>query len=204
MVIPAGSLPPFDYYCPLLSLPGQLGTTLATIPPPVPYAIRLPQAPRSARLQVGIVWAGANGFIDDRKRSLDPALLAPLGEISMVDFHGLQFDATTQPLPGMRNAIEGVEDFTDTAERIAKLDLVIAVDTSVAHLAATMGKPVWLLHRFNGCWRWLLDREDSPWYPTVRLFRQLEPGDWSSVVSRVRDALESAAVDHQDAMSQAA
>ena len=203
-VISAGHLPPFDLYCPLLSLPGMLGTTLETIPKPIPYAVPLPQTPRATRLQVGVVWAGRETFVDDRKRSLDPALLAPLADVSGVDFHSLQFDATVMPLPGMRNAMEGVTDFVDTAAVIARLDIVIAVDTSVAHLAATMGKPVWLLHRHNGCWRWLLEREDSPWYPSVRLFRQARADDWTSVVARLCEALKIAVAEHHYAMSLAA
>lgn len=203
-IVPAGKLPAFDLYCPLLSLPGQFGTTLDTIPPPLPYARALPRPPQLARLQVGIVWAGRDAFVEDRRRSLDPALLAPLGTVSGVDFHSLQFGSSSLPLPGMQDAMAGVGDFADTAERIAKLDLVIAVDTAVAHVAATMGKLVWLLNRHNGCWRWLLEREDSPWYPSVRLFRQSDPGDWTSVVARVRDALAGLAAAHQDAMSLAA
>ncbi len=203
-VISAGKLPAFDLYCPLLSLPGQFGTTLETIPPALPYALDLPQGSQSPRLQVGLVWTGRSVFVEDRRRSLDPALLAPLADVPGVDFHSLQFDPTTLPLPGMQNAMEGVSDFAETAERVAKLDLVIAVDTSVAHLAATMGKPVWLLNRQNGCWRWLLQREDSPWYPSVRIFRQPTPDDWASVIARVRDALAVAAAEHQRAMSLAA
>ena len=203
-VMAAGCLPPFDYYCPLLSLPGQFGTTLETIPPPLPYARTFPPTRGDGRLQVGIVWAGGDAFVDDRKRSLDPTLLAPLAEIPGVDWHSLQFNATDLPLPGMHNAMEGVRDFVDSAERVARLDLVIAVDTAVAHLAATMGKPVWLLHRHNGCWRWLLDREDSPWYPSVRLFRQSIPNDWTSVVARLRDSLDALAAQRQQAMSVAA
>lgn len=203
-VITTADVPNFDYYCPLLSLPGQFGTTLETIPPQLPYAKTFPPPPRAAKLQVGIVWAGGETFVEDRKRSLDPALLAPLAGVPDVEFHSLQFGANSMPLPKMRNAMEGVRDFVGTAERIARLDLVIAVDTSVAHLAATMGKPVWLLARYNGCWRWLLDREDSPWYPSVRLFRQPRADEWASVIERICAALASAAVEHTQAMSLAA
>lgn len=200
-VVPAGKLPKFDYYCPLLSLPGQLKTTIETIPPPIQYAIELPQASSSKRLQVGIVWAGNDGFIDDRRRSLDPALLAPLAEVPDVDYHSLQYGVTTLPVSGMQTALEGVADFADTARQIAKLDLVISVDTAVAHLAATMGKPVWLLSRHNGCWRWLLDREDTPWYPSVRLFRQTQAEDWASMIDRVRIKLMTLTTDRRNATS---
>ncbi|RYF14943.1 MAG: hypothetical protein EOO77_13785 [Oxalobacteraceae bacterium] len=200
-VIPIGKLPEFDYYCPLLSLPGQLKTTLETIPPPLQYAIDLPQASSSKRLQVGIVWAGNDEFIDDRRRSLDPALLASLAELSEIDYHSLQYSAKTLPFSGMQSALVDVVDFADTARRIAKLDLVISVDTAVAHLSATMGKPVWLLNRQNGCWRWLLDREDTPWYPSVRLFRQAQPEEWASVIDRIRIELMTLTTDRRNATS---
>lgn len=200
-VVPAGKLPKFDYYCPLLSLPGQLKTTLETIPSPIQYAIELPQASSSKRLQVGIVWAGNNGFIDDRRRSIDPELLTLLAEVPEVDYHSLQYGVTILPFSGMQNALEDVVDFADTARRIAKLDLVISVDTAIAHLSATMGKPVWLLDRQNGCWRWLLDREDTPWYPSVRLFRQAQSEDWANVIDRVRMELTTLTTDRRSAKS---
>ena len=191
-VVAAGKLPPFDYYIPMLSLPGQLATTLETIPPPLPYA-GFPREPTrvsaSAVLQVGLVWAGRAAFVEDRKRSLAPEALAPLAGAA-VDFHSLQLGATVLPLPGMRDALQGVTEFAQTAERIAGLDLVICVDTAVAHLAATMGKPVWLLARYNGCWRWLQERKDSPWYPSIRLFRQPVAGDWTNVIEQVRIELD--------------
>ena len=191
-VIAAGSLPPFDYYIPMLSLPGMVGTTLETIPELLPYAglalSRSLPSP-SSRRQVGIVWAGRSTFVEDRKRSIAPAMLAPLAGAA-VDFHSLQLGADILPLPGMEHALLGVVDFAQTAERIAGLDLVICVDTAVAHLAATMGKPVWVLARYHGCWRWLKNREDSPWYPTVRLFRQPALDDWASVMERVRVELD--------------
>jgi Flp pilus assembly protein TadD len=187
LVISGGSstLPDFDLYCPLLSLPGIVGTTIDTIPPPLRLAAPRAPAERGDGLQVGLVWAGNGVFVDDARRSLDPAALSPLAEIAGVSFHSLQFGAKTMPFPGIRDAMQDVKDFADTAERIAALDLVIAVDTSVAHLAATMGKPVWLLSRKSGCWRWLLDRQDSPWYPSVRLYRQARLGDWAGVIDRV-------------------
>ena len=189
-VVPSGgALPDFDLYCPLLSLPGLFGTTLATIPPPLPYAIRFEPEPRDQRLQVGLVWAGNPDFIEDRRRSIDPALLAPLGDVSGVTFHNLQFGCDRLPIGGMRDAMHGVANFAETASRISNLDLVIAADTSVAHLAATMGKQVWLLARHQGCWRWLLEREDTPWYPTMRIYRQDRSNDWSKLILRVSDDL---------------
>ncbi len=188
-------LPAFDLYCPLLSLPGVFGTTLEAIPPPLAYGIPFERSAPRSELQVGLVWAGNRDFLDDRGRSIDPELLAPLAKVGGIALHSLQFGASASaaPLPGLIDAMEGVRDFADTAARIAGLDLVIAVDTSVAHLAATMGKPVWLLSRFPGCWRWMLRRDDTPWYPTMRLYRQQRPGEWSEVIARVRDDLAQVA-----------
>ncbi len=185
-------LPAFDLYCPLLSLPGILGTTIGTIPPPIPYP---PQAYARAPsrlgdvdgMRVGLVWSGNRDYIHDRHRSLDAADLVPLAGIPGVQFVSLQHQPQDE-LPVELGAIDpmpGVQDFADTAALIAELDLVIAVDTSVAHLAATMGKPVWLLSRFLGCWRWLHHRSDSPWYPGMAIYRQSQPGIWASTIARV-------------------
>lgn len=191
MVVASGQpLPAFDLYCPLLSLPGVFGTTLATVPPVVPYAMRFAPAPGRPCLQVGLVWAGNPAFIEDRRRSIIPALLAPLQDVPGVEFHNLQLGAETLPLPGMHDLIRGTGDFAETARRVASLDLVIAVDTSVAHLAATMGKPVWLLARHQGCWRWLREQADTPWYPSMRIYRQRQSNDWAAVIREVCGELE--------------
>jgi hypothetical protein len=195
-VIAAGSaLPRFDVFVSLLSLPMLFETTLESIPPLVPYA-RIDPADRydvghNGAVRVGVVWAGSAGFVADRARSLPERLVLTLGGVERVTLHSLQFGTTAGSAErlGLIDRMGGVGDFLDTAGRIAGLDLVIAVDTSVAHLAATMGKPVWLLSRFHGCWRWLRGREDSPWYPTMRIFRQERSGDWESVIGRVRDEL---------------
>ena len=183
-------LPQFDLFCPLLSLPAVFQTTLDTIPPPLAYDLP-EQTSTSGTLRVGLVWAGNPGFVNDRRRSVPPALLGPLTQIGGAHFFSLQFGGGAMPA-GLRiaDAMAGVSDFADTARRIADLDLVIAVDTAVAHLAATMGKPVWLLSRFLGCWRWLYDRMDSPWYPTMRVYRQSEPNDWTGVIQAVQDDLQ--------------
>ena len=189
LVAVGDALPAFDLYCPLLSLPGVFGTTLDTVPPPLPYAsLTIPGDAGCAR--VGLVWAGNPGFVQDRKRSILPAALAPLTGVPEVTFHALKFAAEGMP-PGLdaRDLMPGVQDFADTAARIAGLDLVIAVDTAVAHLAATMGKPVWLLSRFDGCWRWLREGAGNPWYPGIRVFRQVRSNDWDGVVQEVRQAL---------------
>jgi Flp pilus assembly protein TadD len=196
-VVPVGNaLPDFDLYCPLLSLPGLFATSLETIPPGLPYAIHLPPMPQAGgKLRVGLVWAGNPTFADDRKRSIPAAVLGQLAGVPGVVFHSLQFGAESLPFAGMEDALADSGDFADTAAAIAGLDLVIAVDTAVAHLAATMGKPVWVLSRFQGCWRWLQDRDDSPWYPSVRLYRQAVPNDWDGVIGQVRNDLAALAAE---------
>ena len=150
--------------------------------------------PEHAILKVGLVWAGGlrpgqpNAHWVDRGRSLRLSQFAPLGKVPGVTFISLQKGAPAKqaqtPPEGMclHDWTDELHDFADTAALIECLDLVISVDTAVAHLAGAMGKPVWLLNRFNTCWRWLLEREDSPWYPTMRLFRQPKFGDWTSVI----------------------
>ena len=192
-----GPLPPFDVVCPLLSLPRLLGTTLDSIPPALPYADDFaPWDDAVPGLRVGLVWAGSNSFSDNRQRSLRMAELMGLAGIPGVQFYSLQHQEAGVALPAELSAIDlmdGVQDFADTAARVAGLDLIVAVDTAVAHLAATMGKPVWLLSRFRGCWRWLHEREDSPWYPSMRIIRQARPNDWGSVVGQVRRELSAVA-----------
>lgn len=195
-------LPPFDVHCPLMSLPLAFGTTLATIPAPVPYL----QAPAErleqwrARLagtkapRVGLVWSGKPTHKNDRNRSIPLTLLAPLLQTPGVTFVSLQKDyreadrAALAAAPLLR--LDGaLADFADTAAAIAALDLVIAVDTAVAHLTGAMGKPLWLLLPAIGDWRWLQDRADSPWYPSARLFRQPRIGDWPSALADVKREL---------------
>ena len=126
----------------------------------------------------------------DRRRSLALARLAPLTAVAGVQWISLQKDRRPeldQPPPGLTliDVMAEVADLADTAALVANLDLVIGVDTAVIHLAGASGRPVWLLSRFDGCWRWLQDRDDSPWYPSLRLFRQPRPGDWESVAAAV-------------------
>ena len=200
-------LPAFDLYCPLLSLPHRLGTTLATIPGETPYlAVDPPKAEQwHSRLKhlnglrVGLAWAGNPDLVRDRQRSIDQVRLDVLASVPGVEFVSLQKDgAPREPganSPGMviHDWTQEIADFDDTAAVIESLDLVIAVDTSVVHLAGALGKPVWLLNRFDTCWRWLLDRDDSPWYPTLRQFRQTQRDDWATVLESVRKALALAA-----------
>ena len=119
----------------------------------------------------------------DRRRSIDFSLFAPLLAAPGISFVSLQVGAS--PAAPMFDAAPWLDDFSDTAALIEVLDLVISVDTAVAHLAGALGRPAWLLNRADTDWRWLLDRQDSPWYPTMRQFRQPSPGDWASVVAAV-------------------
>jgi hypothetical protein len=205
-------LPEFDFHCPVMSLPLAFDTRLETIPTRIPYlyadeskarAWRDALGPRT-RSRVGLVWAGnprkdqLRGNHLDRMRSLRFEQLEPLLGISAVDFYSLQLgaDAIAQLrahalCARVIDRTEALKDFSDTAALMENLDLVISVDTSVVHLAGALGKPFWLLNRFNTCWRWLLDREDSPWYPTARIFRQPAFGDWDSVLAETASALDA-------------
>ncbi len=191
-IISRGSpLPEFDLHIPMLSLPLALGITLESLPGPMPY-IHAAAPPRAAGRRVGLVWAGnprhqspAQAAVD-RRRSIDPARFAPLFAVPGVSFVSLQKDGPPVPVSlALEDKMDQVQDFADTAALIAGLDLVISVDTAVAHLAAAMGKPVWLLNRFDSCWRWLTGRRDSPWYPTLRLYTQPAPGDWDAVMGEI-------------------
>ena len=193
----------FDYHCPLLDLPDIFGTTLETIPAEIPYIGVDPQRKRywqaklaaDNRVKVGLVWAGNPNHNNDRNRSCPLELFAPLMQVSDITFYSLQKGADGEQVnklpPGMSliDYTDELHDFADTAAFIEQLDLVISVDTSVAHLAGAMGKPVWTLLPYVPDWRWMLQREDSPWYPTMRLFRQTAKGEWGPVFQRLVDAL---------------
>jgi hypothetical protein len=148
-----------------------------------------------AGLRVGLCWTGGPSNLD-RRRLITLEALAPLGDVSGVQFISLQKGPpaaqAAYPPHGLRlhDFTEELDDFADTTTLIDNLYLVIGVDTAVAHLADALGKPVWLLKRFDTCRRWLQNRDDSPWYPSLRLFRQPTPGDWPSVISRIQGALQ--------------
>ncbi|MGE0225282.1 MAG: tetratricopeptide repeat protein [Acetobacteraceae bacterium] len=211
VVVQSDAPPPADLQCRLMSLPHHLGTTLETIPGETPYLRPDPAevaewgqrlSTLTGRLRVGLVWGGAarpeqpHAQAGDARRSMPLAAMAPLAQVAGCDFVSLQVgqkaaEAADPPASlVLHNVTADLRDFADTAALVANLDLVIAVDTSVAHLAGAIGKPVWLLNRHAPCWRWLQDRMDSPWYPVLRQFRQTEPGDWTGVMLRVRAALE--------------
>ncbi len=206
-------LPPHDAHCPMMSLPLACGTDeVSKIPASVPYIAasdddaqhwknRLDALVFSSAkpLRIGIAWAGLMRTPNplaakmDAERSIDFETLRPLFSSQGVQWLSLQKDAEAHLLAsaGVTDLTAELHDWADTAALIANLDLVISCDTAVAHLAASMGKPTWILSRYVGCWRWMDHRTDSPWYPTARLFHQSTPGDWTGVVREVAGALTS-------------
>jgi tetratricopeptide (TPR) repeat protein len=206
------ALPPFDYHCPLMSLPCAFKTELSTIPAAIPYLKSTPGKiadwreklgkKEKAVLRVGLTWAGdprkhlaaAQGVrAIDGQRSIHFDQLLPLLDLPGIEFVSLQVgdDARRQANgnPRLIDFTADLRDFEDTAALVENLDMAICVDTSVAHLVGAVGKPVWLLNRYNTCWRWLMGRVDSPWYPSMRIFRQPTLGDWTSVIAEVKRAL---------------
>lgn len=206
-VIPAGRpLPPFDVYAPLLSLGSILGVELSNIPAKVPYLAAPKGAGKDVAGQVahmtaraftiGIVWAGKPTHRNDHNRSCPFKHFLGLTELAGTRFVSLQkgervSEMATTACPALvADAGSRLDDFADTAAVIEKLDLVITVDTAIAHLAGALGKPAWVLLPFAPDWRWMMDRTDSPWYPTLTLFRQSAPGNWDGVFAKVKTALE--------------
>jgi tetratricopeptide (TPR) repeat protein len=210
VVVHGEMLPPFDYHCPLLSLPLAFGTTPATIPAQLSY-LRSSAARATYwrdklgernRPRVGLVWSGGSRPDQPELWAVNDRRNIRLTEMAALMHPGLEFYSLQKGEPAESeltklkvNGWNGPElidftgelhDFEETAALIEQLDLVISVDTSTAHLAGAVGKPVWILNRFDTCWRWFLDRTDSPWYPTARIYRQHRARDWSDVVSRVR------------------
>jgi tetratricopeptide (TPR) repeat protein len=199
-------LPPFDLHAPLLSLPHRMGTTLDTIPAAVPYlqssdsqvsGDRPPlPIPAGIRFKVGIAWAGDPKNPINRRRScpLDPFL--DLLKLPGIALYSLQKGAEAAELrqinqPRLIDLSDRLQDFADTAAAVQQLDLVIAIDTAVVHLAGALAHPVWVILPFAPDWRWLLHRSDCPWYPTMRLFRQPCPGDWSAVFANIEVMLRT-------------
>jgi tetratricopeptide (TPR) repeat protein len=193
----------FDLHCPILSLPLAFGTRLESIPawpggylkaPAEEMARWAPRLP-AGRRRIGLVWSGSTTHSNDANRSMSLARLAPLfqsGDVWVsLQKEVRERDRDALQASGLLDLTTELDDFADTAALISALDLVIAVDTSVAHLAAALGKPVWLMLPYAPDFRWLLDREDSPWYPSIRLFRQQRPGDWDSVITRITKALQA-------------
>jgi hypothetical protein len=202
-VVAAGApLPAFDLHCPLLSLPLALGTRLETIPDAIPYLAapaervaywrdRLPAGiPRA-----GFVWSGQPSHKNDSNRSIALSRFAALFRNPLIRCVSLQSDLRAEDSEAMRELPDlvhlggGFRDFADTAAVISLLDVVVSVDTAVAHLAGALGKPVVILLPYSADFRWMRDRADSPWYPTAELFRQPAFGDWDSVIARVAERL---------------
>ncbi len=204
-IVLAGETPAnFDVHIPLMSLAGILGARADSIPGMAVHLKADEQRarewggrfdPADKRLRVGLVWAGRPTHNSDRKRSMKLSQFAPLATAKNVAFYSLQkgeaAEQIAQAPPDLRltDWTAELNDFAETAALVEHLDLIISVDTAVVHLAAAMGKPVWVLLPHIPDWRWMLGREDSPWYPTVRLFRQEKPGNWDGVMDRVRQAL---------------
>ena len=207
---PQEALPPFDYFCPLMSLPLACGTTLSTIPNSIPYLTaagdrvalwrdRIGATAPSTRLRVGLAWAGdarlsqPMAAMMDQQRSMHFGRLLPLLDVPGIEFFSLQVgEAARAQLEGnarVRDLASHLRDFEDTAALIENLDLVISVDTSIVHLSGAIGKRVWMLDRLGHCYRWLPGRDDSPWYPSLKIFRQTVSGDWDGVIERAKQAL---------------
>jgi hypothetical protein len=195
---------PFDFYVPLLSLPGLFGTTLEEVPASLPFVAAEPvkvngwkQRLGQETFNIGIVWAGSSWHHNDQRRSCRLSRFLPLAQIPGVRLVSLQKDKAQKDLSclpngaALLNAGPELHDFSDTADLVAALDLVITVDTATAHLAAVMEKPVWVLVPFPADWRWLLEGRESPWYPTLRLFRQQRGGGWEEVFRSVEAELRA-------------
>jgi tetratricopeptide (TPR) repeat protein len=213
IVPPNAALPPFDLWCPLLSLPRIFGTLPHTVPADIPYLHpRAALAERWQRrladlrgLKVGLAWGGNEKHANDFRRSIPFGMLAPILATAGVSFVSLQVgprsaDLATLPADTVADLAAELRDFAETAGAIANLDLVICVDTAVAHVAGAIGKPVWMMLPLCPDWRWLLPAGDtSPWYPTMRLYRQRKLGDWPDVVARVAADLGELAAAHTGA-----
>lgn len=202
-VEPGGRLPEFDLHCPVMSLPLACKTTLQTLPAQAPY-LRADEGRRAvwrqrlgtrSRTRVGLAWSGAIGHQNDARRSMALTMLEPLLALPL-EFHALQKElrpgdaATLSRLAKVRAHQTQLTDFAETAALIQELDLVICVDTCIAHVAGALGKAVWIMLPFAADHRWLQDRSDSPWYPSARLFRQKTAGDWGGVVEALVRELE--------------
>jgi hypothetical protein len=196
--------PAFDMHCPLLSLPMVLRTDLRDLPGPIPYMappagagakVDAFLAPVAGRLKVGLVWSGSVTFKNNRNRATTLRAFLPLLETPGVAFVSLQKGPPIAELQSsgcrglLLDADPIVDDFADTAALLERLDLVIMTDSAVAHLAGALGRPVWVLLCYAADWRWLRERDDSPWYPSMRLYRQKTPGRWDDVIARVQKDL---------------
>jgi tetratricopeptide (TPR) repeat protein len=195
-------LPEFDFHCPIMSLPLAFNTRMDSIPAATPYLFASTQKCLAVRRmlgvktrpRVGLVWSGVSAHEDDPNRSLELASLQRILDLP-IEFHSLQKkcgaadQAALRRFPQVLDHHLELADFSDTAALISEMDLVISVDTAVAHLAGALGQTVWILLPYSPDFRWLLDRSDSPWYPTATLFRQAAPGDWAGAVAHIEERL---------------
>jgi hypothetical protein len=186
----------YSLHCPLMSLPQRLGTEIYSVPPPARFRIPPASAERWAKRlggaarNVGLVWSANPAYYNNAARSLPANLLAPLVRLPGVRFWSLQVGSAACEIPeGITDLSAELTDFAETAAVLSQLNLVITVDTAVAHLAGSLGVPTWLLLHYASDWRWLLGRDDTPWYPGMRLLRQPAPGAWNEVAARVESQL---------------
>lgn len=206
LTVKGEALPGFDIHVPLIDLPRALGTTVDTVPAEVPYVAAEPGAVGRWRRRIGgghatigLVWTGNPAHVNDHNRSIALKRLGPLFEVPEARFFSLQVGPRSADpgVAGLDGHIEDLSadltDFAETAAVLSALDLLISVDTAPLHLAGALGRPVWALIPFHPDWRWMLGRDDSPWYPSMRLFRQPARSDWDSVIARVRDELAALA-----------
>lgn len=201
VVAEGSAAPPFDLHASLLDLPGLFGTTLETIPAQVPYLhppdVTEPEdAGKAGRpLRIGLAWAGKPSHNNDANRSAALETFLPLFEVPGARFYSLQIgersaDIAALGIGAMLTDVSGrIGDFLDTARLMTQLDLVISVDTAVVHLAGALARPIWVLLPHAPDWRWMLGRDDSPWYPTMRLYRQPAPRDWAPVIAAIKGDL---------------
>jgi hypothetical protein len=210
IVMVGEQLPEFDVHCPLLSLPGLFDTHFGNIPAPAPLTVpdaahdKLAPAfaPHARRLKVGIVWSGSVTFRANHLRATTLDRFLAFAEVPDVQLFGLQKGPRSKDLDayGARGLVVDLapylDDFADTAAAVDALDLVLMTDSSVAHLAASRGRPVWNLLPYMPYWLYLTGRSDSPWYPSMRLFRQPQPGDWDAVFREAKAALAALAAEH--------
>jgi hypothetical protein len=209
-VVAEGSpLPPYDMHLPLLSLPRLFRTNLNSIPSEVPYLEVPPLVPNRSRIgellantqeftRIGLAWAGSPIHARDSQRSISPEVLSPLQSLPNVAWYSFQREYPgPPPLPGIASLESLLSNFSDTAYALSSMDLVITVDTALAHLAGAMGIPTLLLISYIPDWRWMMGRDDSPWYPTIRIYRQPRRGDWDAVVRQVVEDLSGSQLGDQ-------
>ncbi|WP_158926655.1 tetratricopeptide repeat protein [Acidisphaera sp. S103] len=205
---PGDPLPHFDLHCSLMSLPAAFGTGLQAIPSTMPYLAADPALVAAwsdklgpwQKMRIGLAWSGSLQHADDRNRSIPLSLLAPLLKRTDIACHVIQRDIhdadrqTMADFPALSDHSASLTDFAQTAALIASMDMIVSVDTAVTHLAGALNMSTWVMLAHSADWRWMRDRDDSPWYPSLRLFRQKRRGDWHTVIGQVSDNLDQWAI----------